>query len=78
VVRWREGDRLVFFTDGVSDARDQQGRRLGEQAVLDLLASTPATATPDELLEAVFAQVQQHVGRAPLRDDWTVVVVDRP
>lgn len=78
VVRWRQGDRLVFFTDGVSDARDQQGRRLGEQAVLDLLASMPATSTPDELLESVFAQVQQHVGRAPLRDDWTVVVVDRP
>jgi serine phosphatase RsbU (regulator of sigma subunit) len=34
--------------------------------------------TPDDILEAVFAQLNSHVGRTALRDDCTVVVVDRP
>ncbi|MBL0939810.1 MAG: SpoIIE family protein phosphatase [Gemmatimonadaceae bacterium] len=78
VVRWRTGDRLVFFTDGVVDARDASDKRLGESAVLQMLANASPDATPDDVLEEIFAQAKNHVGRAPLLDDWTVVVVDRP
>jgi len=78
VMRWHAGDRLVFFTDGVVDARDAGDQRLTEPAVLATLAAMTHGETPTEILEAVFAQLDTHVARTPLRDDCTVVVVDRP
>lgn len=75
---WRTGDRLVLFTDGVSDARDAQDRRLGEDAVLETLAATAPHDTPDMILDALFARVDAHARGTPLRDDLAVVVVDRP
>lgn len=78
VMTWKPGHRLVFFTDGVADARDQSGERLTEEAVLRTLAGMSGGEAPAQILEAVFAQVDRHVGRTPLRDDCTVVVVDRP
>jgi sigma-B regulation protein RsbU (phosphoserine phosphatase) len=33
-VSWSAGDRLLLFTDGVADARNAQGERFGEAAVL--------------------------------------------
>lgn len=78
VMSWRSGDRLVFLTDGVIDARDVANVRLGEPAVIRALEATPADSTPDAILAAMFALLDGHVGRTPLKDDCTVVVVDRP
>lgn len=78
VMRWKPGHRLVFFTDGVADARDAADERLTEQAVLDTLQTMSHGEAPQQILDAVFAQLDRHVGRTPLRDDCTVVVVDRP
>lgn len=78
VMTWKPGHRLVFFTDGMVDARDAAGRRLSEQPLLDTLASMTHGESPDQMLEALFSQLHAHVGRTALRDDCTVVVVDRP
>lgn len=72
---WARGeDLLLLFTDGVSDARNRTGGRLGEEAVLDIVqrhrGETPAT-----ILERIFQTLAQHTGDAPLRDDLTVVVL---
>jgi sigma-B regulation protein RsbU (phosphoserine phosphatase) len=75
---WKPGNRLVFFTDGVVDARNEAGDRLTEEAVLGTLAHVPQGATPDDILSRVFTHLETHVGQTPLRDDCTVVVVDRP
>jgi sigma-B regulation protein RsbU (phosphoserine phosphatase) len=78
VMTWKLGNRLVFFTDGVVDARNEAGDRLTEEAVLGTLAHVPQGATPDDILSRVFTHLETHVGQTPLRDDCTVVVVDRP
>jgi sigma-B regulation protein RsbU (phosphoserine phosphatase) len=78
VVSWRSGDRLVFLTDGVIDARDAQHRRLGEDAVLATLATLTHGESPEAIVATVFGQVEAHIGRTPLRDDCIVLVVDRP
>jgi sigma-B regulation protein RsbU (phosphoserine phosphatase) len=78
VMTWKPGNRLVFFTDGVVDARNEAGDRLTEEAVLATLAQVPRGATPDDILSRVFTHLETHVGQTPLRDDCTVVVVDRP
>jgi sigma-B regulation protein RsbU (phosphoserine phosphatase) len=78
VMTWKPGSRLVFFTDGVVDARNAAGDRLTEDAILRTLAAMTHGETPDDILAALFTQLNGHVGRTPLRDDCTVVVVDRP
>lgn len=78
VVTWKPGHRLVFFTDGMVDARDAQGRPLTEPAILETLSTMTNGENPEQMLEAVLGQLHAHVGRTPLRDDCTVVVVDRP
>ncbi len=66
-------DLLLVFTDGVSDSRNRQDVRLGEQKVLDL-AKTLRNEAPEVLVEKVFGAVATHVGDALRRDDLTLVV----
>ncbi|AHG90990.1 protein phosphatase 2C domain protein [Gemmatirosa kalamazoonensis] len=74
-VPWRRGsDVLLLFTDGVSDARDRDGARLGEDAVVDA-ARASVREEPDEVLRRILDRLDAHVGDAPQRDDLTVVVV---
>jgi sigma-B regulation protein RsbU (phosphoserine phosphatase) len=74
-VPWARGDdMLLLFTDGVSDARNRAGRRLGEDAVVET-AVAARHAPPAEVLRRVFDRLEAHVGDAPQRDDLTVVVV---
>ena len=77
-MEWRPGDRLVLFTDGVADARDEDDCRLGEDAVLECLARTSSLDSPGMILDALFARVDAHARGTPWRDDLAVVIVDRP
>lgn len=78
VMSWRDGDRLVLFTDGLTDARDARDQRLGETAVLGMLSRMTHGETPEQMRNALFAQVDAHIGRTALRDDLAAVIVDRP
>jgi sigma-B regulation protein RsbU (phosphoserine phosphatase) len=72
---WMPGeDLLLLFTDGISDARDRAGERLGEQAVLETVVKHRAEE-PSEIVEHVFEILRQHMGDTPRRDDLTLVVL---
>jgi sigma-B regulation protein RsbU (phosphoserine phosphatase) len=72
---WRaETDILVLFTDGVSDARNRGGERLGEERVLETIQRHRAKR-PDVILEQVFRVLNQHTGDATRRDDLTLVLL---
>src|SRR6185437_21643 len=72
---WAPGnDLLVLFTDGVSDARNRFGVRLGEQPVLDIVQRY-RTETPDAIVQRVFEELNEHTGEAVQRDDLAVVIV---
>ena len=66
-------DLLLLFTDGVSDARNRQDDRLGEEPVLQIAQSLRGEA-PQTIVDRVFAAVRTHVGDAIRRDDLTLVV----
>jgi phosphoserine phosphatase RsbU/P len=67
----RTGDRLLFFTDGLLEARDRAGRffRLDQQ--LDALARPDLQAAADELL----ARLRAHTRRR-LDDDIAVLLIE--
>lgn len=70
---WSSGDLLVLFTDGISDARNAKGERLGEDPVLKSVAKHRALNTQD-IVGKVFEVINAHCGDVPLRDDLTLVV----
>ena len=72
---WRSGvDLLVLFTDGISDARDRAGVRLGEQPVLETIVRHRAEPTA-RILAQVFEMVAAHSGDVAPLDDQTLVIV---
>ncbi len=72
---WTRGsDLLVLFTDGVSDARDDRGRVLGEARVLDVVKARRAEV-PQRVVDGVFALVEGHMGRVTPEDDQALVVL---
>jgi sigma-B regulation protein RsbU (phosphoserine phosphatase) len=70
----RDTDLLVLFTDGVSDARNPAGERLGEERVLKTIRSY-AGAAPSMILDRVIEELHKHRDGAPLRDDLTIVLL---
>jgi sigma-B regulation protein RsbU (phosphoserine phosphatase) len=68
------GDLLVLFTDGVSDARNRAGDRFGEARIHEVVKIHRAKE-PHLILESVFEVLEQYVGRAPQRDDLTMVLL---
>jgi sigma-B regulation protein RsbU (phosphoserine phosphatase) len=72
--QWREDDVLLLFTDGISDARNRGGERLGEARVVEAAIHHRAD-TPSAIVEAIFALLNQHTGDTRRRDDLTIVVL---
>jgi sigma-B regulation protein RsbU (phosphoserine phosphatase) len=73
-IHLRPGDTVVMYTDGLVERKDTRGRDFGLPRLRRLLRQTDG-ATAHETVEALFAACDRHAGRAPSRDDITVVVV---
>ncbi|MGF1425303.1 PP2C family protein-serine/threonine phosphatase [Kitasatospora sp. LaBMicrA B282] len=73
--RVRPGDTLFVFTDGVPEARDEQGRFFGDERVLDLLREPAPSGRA--LLERMEAALREHSGAAEQHDDITMMAVHR-
>ena len=65
------GDRLVFYTDGLLEARDRAGRYFRLEDCLDTLRRPDLEAAADELLDRLVA----HTGRR-LDDDVAVLLFE--
>jgi phosphoserine phosphatase RsbU/P len=69
---WQVGSRLLFYTDGLVEARDAEG---GFFDVLEQAAVVGA-GTLDQALDTVIARVRRHVPGG-LRDDLALVLAER-
>ena len=76
-VPWRPGDRLLMYTDGVSEARDANGEFFPPMNLADPMTNQDVAQALDDALEAVH----RHVRNGRLVDDLAVVLLencDRP
>jgi sigma-B regulation protein RsbU (phosphoserine phosphatase) len=69
-----KSDLLVLFTDGVVDARNRRGERLGEERVLKAVLAA-RDEEPSVILARVMTLVDAHIQGEPRRDDLTVVLL---
>lgn len=68
------GDFLVYYSDGIVEALDEEGWVFGYERLEDILVSRKFDS-PEELLETVVTEVRIHIGSAEQFDDMTVVVL---
>jgi phosphoserine phosphatase RsbU/P len=71
------GDRLVLWTDGVTDAQSTDGERFGEARFRRLLTVPHASGEPERVIAAILAALAAWSrGRDPA-DDVSLVVIER-
>ena len=68
------GDTLLIFSDGISEAINPEEEEFGEDPLPGIvMANSDASAM--SLIDTVIADVVSHAGRAPQRDDMTMVII---
>jgi sigma-B regulation protein RsbU (phosphoserine phosphatase) len=70
------GGAIVLYSDGVTEAFDQNGEEFGETRLMEVLTSY-ASASASQLCQAVLDARQQHARNTPASDDVTVLVMKR-
>jgi sigma-B regulation protein RsbU (phosphoserine phosphatase) len=73
---FEEGQRLVMYTDGLTEATDVNGEFFGHNRLCSVLSET-RNVSAQVCADAVMAAVDAFRGDAPQSDDETVVVLDR-
>jgi len=74
--RLESGDWLVIFTDGVVEAVNRKDEEYGEPELMRLVDRESGSA-PAELLRALLADLDGHVGNTPQHDDITCLLLKR-
>lgn len=66
-------ERVVLYTDGLTESRDAEGELFGEERLTSLLAGSPAEGAT--LVEAVFAATAAFRAGRPSDDDETLLTL---
>jgi serine phosphatase RsbU (regulator of sigma subunit) len=76
VERLEPGDRVLFYTDGVTEARSPDAEFFGTQRLTDLLARHLAAGlnTPETMRRVIRALLQHQQGQ--LTDDATLLLLE--
>lgn len=68
------GDRLLLYTDGIVEARDEAGEFYGVDQLVRFFASSRAR-TPQAQVDLVLKELRGYTSGKPLEDDCTLVAV---
>jgi serine phosphatase RsbU (regulator of sigma subunit) len=70
------GDRIVLYTDGVTDGMNAEGEFFGEEALKQVIRQA-RDLPPEALVSGIFRSVDEFCGNRPPEDDRTVMCIDR-
>jgi serine phosphatase RsbU (regulator of sigma subunit) len=73
-LRLEPGDKIIFYTDGIVEAMNEQEEMFGFDRLLEMVQSSKSS-TADDLLNEIVNKVKDFTGSAPQHDDLTVIVV---
>jgi serine phosphatase RsbU (regulator of sigma subunit) len=76
VTELEEGDLVILYTDGVTDARAVSGGRFGDDRLVAVVEAN-RTSRPAEIVTALAGAVRDHQAGMPPADDVTIVAVRR-
>jgi len=73
-VQLRPGDWLVAFTDGLTEVENAYEEEYGRQRLIAFLQRTADSSTPDRLIDAALAELEQWAPGIEASDDRTMLV----
>jgi hypothetical protein len=73
-IPFQSGDLFVFYTDGFPEAMNKTLEEFGEDRLCQTVQKH-AHRSAAEIMDGIFAEMKQFVGKAKQHDDMTIVVV---
>ena len=70
----KRGQVIVLATDGILEARDAVGRMYGRSSIIKILRRHKSAAA-EQILDAIFYDLQRFQKEAELEDDITLVII---
>lgn len=70
-----QGDRIVFYTDGIVDVKSPDGELFGERRFLKSLSGINSQDV-DQTVDLVFGQLNNFRKGTPLDDDVTLILIE--
>ena len=74
-VNLQQGDVVIFYTDGVTEAKNSREELFGEEKLEQMLKKADARQSSSDIITGILKSLQEYSGSAPQHDDMTVVVV---
>lgn len=75
-IQMESGDELFFFSDGITEARNAEDVQFGMDRFIDCLKKN-INATVDEQLKYISVDVHSFIGKTPVTDDMTLLILKR-
>lgn len=72
-----EGDRILFYTDGLTECADSSCEMFGTRRLCDILKKSPGL-NPEDLSLHIVSQLEEFAGGKSFKDDVTLLVFDVP
>ena len=69
------GDRVLLYTDGVTEARAASGRPFELEVLVNMVGRTASDDPPPETMRRLMHAIEEH-NDGPMRDDATVVMIE--
>jgi len=71
----KPNDKILLYTDGVTEAMNSDQKSFGEQRLLDVLRSENKDITPSDSISDIEKAVVDYRGKAPQSDDITMLLL---
>jgi serine phosphatase RsbU (regulator of sigma subunit) len=69
------GDRVVLYTDGISEATNEDNELFGEERIIECLENLPPEAGAREIAECLLERVRDFLDGTEPQDDITLLVL---
>jgi sigma-B regulation protein RsbU (phosphoserine phosphatase) len=73
---FRPGDAFVLYTDGITEAPNEDGKEFSGARLADAVSSLQ-TNSAREINDGLMLAIDRFIGGAPQRDDYTLVTIKR-
>ena len=73
-LQFKKDDKIILYTDGVTEAMNCSKQLFGEERLLQTLSSN--NISPEEIVHLIRAEVSNFAGSEPQNDDITLLVME--
>ena len=73
-IRLEPGDRLLLYTDGVTEAHNAKSELYGEERLIKVMENTK-DSPGEQVLECILDDVNRYAEGVPQFDDMTMVIL---